>query len=186
MLQPAGQSGNAKSLAATSMKYAPLYRHLQRFAGDVWHATFYELETILGFRLPNSARRHQAWWSNTDSHIQAAAWIAAGWETSGVDVAKERLSFVRSQTAATPSTSTSTAGSMARSADGWRARSSHRTTPLKQADRIRFFAAEHFVEPARRDGHQTVTVRAGDIGDRMGLQSNIPNVCNALGGCKFE
>ena len=109
-----------------------------------------------------------------------------GLRATGTHARKERLSFVRSQTAATPSTSTSTAGSMARSADGWRARSSHRTTPLKQADRIRFFAAEHFVEPARRDGHQTVAVRAGDIGDRMGLQSNIPNVCNALGGCKFE
>ncbi len=56
---------------------------------------------------------------------------------------------------------------------------------LTQADRIRSFATKYFVEPARNAGHQTVSIRAGDVGARMKLGSNIPNVCNALGGRKF-
>ena len=41
-------------------KYLALYRHLNAVPGDVWHTTFAELETILGFRLPKSARTHHA------------------------------------------------------------------------------------------------------------------------------
>ena len=58
-----------------------------------WRATFDDIEEILGFALPPSARRHSAWWSNTKSHSHALAWLAAGWKVSEVDMEAEMLVF---------------------------------------------------------------------------------------------
>ena len=44
--------------SAPTGKYLALYRHLNAVPGDVRHTRFTELETILGFRLPQSARTH--------------------------------------------------------------------------------------------------------------------------------
>ena len=68
----------------------PLFRHLNAVPGDVWHTTFTKLETILGFALPESARTHPAWWSNSKPHSHASAWLAAGWMTRDLGVAEER------------------------------------------------------------------------------------------------
>lgn len=59
-------------------------------------------------------------------------------------------------------------------------------TGEREADRIRRYAAETIVEPARRQALTTVTIRAGDVARSMKLQHNTPNVVNALGGSKFE
>ncbi len=56
---------------------------------------------------------------------------------------------------------------------------------VKQADRIRQFLLDNYVAPARKDGRSEITVRAGDIHKRMGLQSAMPAVCSAIGGKKF-
>ena len=155
--------------------------------GDQWDTTFREVEAILGFQLPDSARRHQAWWSNTDSHSHATAWLRAGWSTRGVHVATERLSFVRLQASAIRSTIDPTGDSPDQPTDHRTfERSEQAAAPWTQADRIRSFVTEHVVEPARNAGCETVTVRAGDVGDLLGLRSNIPNVCSALGGRRFE
>lgn len=82
-------------------KYAPLYRHLLRFRGDEWRVTFNELEQVLGFELPSSARIHRPWWANQGErggHSHALAWEMAGWRTAQVDMADERLVFVRAAT----------------------------------------------------------------------------------------
>lgn len=77
-------------------KYAPLFQHLSALDRAVWPATFTEVEAILGFPLPPSARKYQAWWENEDgNHSQARAWRAAGWRTSAVDLAAGRLVFAR-------------------------------------------------------------------------------------------
>ena len=55
-----------------------------------------------------------------------------------------------------------------------------------EADRIRQFATETIIEPARRQGQTAITIRAGDIAGSMELQHNTPNVVNALRGRKFE
>lgn len=55
-----------------------------------------------------------------------------------------------------------------------------------EADRIRRFAAENIVEPARREGRASISVRIGDVARSMQLQHNTPNVVSALGGRKFE
>lgn len=75
-------------------KYAPLYHHLLAFPSREWRASFREIEAILGFPLPNSARRHRPWWANDESHNQAAAWLAAGWETHDVGLTTKTVTFL--------------------------------------------------------------------------------------------
>jgi hypothetical protein len=84
--------------AAQRGKYAPLYRHLAALTEPEWRATFREIERVLGFRLPDSARIHRPWWANQGErggHSHALAWEMAGWRTSQVDMGAERLVFVR-------------------------------------------------------------------------------------------
>ena len=161
-------------------KYAPLFEHLSSRDGDTWHTTFDEIEAILGSPLPRSARKHRPWWSN-GGHSQAKAWLAAGWKTTtaGAQFAAGELAFVRSQAgghsvAQSPSSTVESSGAVSREGG------------MSEADRIRAFAADHFIEPARQAASATVTVRAGDVAHRMGLSHNLPNVCNSLGGRKFE
>lgn len=79
------------------MKYGPLKRYLQAARGvDQLRMAFDEIEGVLGFALPRSAREHQAWWSNTRiGHTHAAAWLDAGWKTSGLELAGRRVTFQR-------------------------------------------------------------------------------------------
>jgi hypothetical protein len=54
-----------------------------------------------------------------------------------------------------------------------------------QADRIRKFALERWITPARREGKTAITIRAGDVHRAMGLANAMPAVCSALGSQKF-
>ena len=84
--------------AASRGKYAPLYRHLSARAGSRWQTSFAEIEAVLGFDLPDSARLYRPWWSNQKrdgGHSHALAWQAAGWKTREVDLEAESLVFVR-------------------------------------------------------------------------------------------
>lgn len=57
---------------------------------------------------------------------------------------------------------------------------------LRDADRIRLCALNYFIEPAREQGEAEVSIRAGDLAAAMGLQDAFPNICQALGGEKFQ
>ena len=75
-------------------KYRRLYEHLLRLPHPEWRASFRELEAILGFELPASARLYRPWWANQGAgggHSQALAWGVAGWETAAVDMDAETL-----------------------------------------------------------------------------------------------
>jgi len=80
------------------MKYEPLLRFLQaRFDAVSIRLSFAEIDEVLGFQLPRSARDHQAWWSNTrQGHSHAAAWLDAGWRTAMLDLPGQRITFVKS------------------------------------------------------------------------------------------
>ncbi len=81
-------------------KYQRLYRHLCAMNKQEWPTTFSEVEAIIGFDLPASAREHRAWWANQSpalGHSYSAAWRAAGWETAEVDMVAETLTFRRSR-----------------------------------------------------------------------------------------
>ncbi len=84
--------------AASRSKYAPLYRHLLAMTGARWRVSFAEIERILDFVLPVSARLYRPWWSNPKrnvGHSHALAWQAAGWKTRDVDLDSETLTFER-------------------------------------------------------------------------------------------
>ena len=87
--------------AAARGKYASLYRHLLSARREPeWRTTFGEIEAILGFRLPDSARLYRPWWSNSkhgSGHSHALAWQAAGWRTREVDIEAETLVFARGE-----------------------------------------------------------------------------------------
>lgn len=85
--------------AAARGRYARLFRHLRARPGSEWWATFGEVESVLGFRLPDSARRYPAWWANSSGggHSQTLAWQAAGWRTRHVSIAAETLLFEREE-----------------------------------------------------------------------------------------
>lgn len=75
-------------------KYRRLYTHLCGLPGQEWRTSFEEIESIIGFELPPSARLHRPWWANQGSgngHSQALAWSVAGWETADVDMDAETL-----------------------------------------------------------------------------------------------
>jgi hypothetical protein len=76
-------------------RYEPLSRYLESRRTDEAPLTFRDVEAILSRSLPRSARLHQPWWSNTTTHSHAYAWMRVGWKTSRVDLAGERLVFVR-------------------------------------------------------------------------------------------
>jgi hypothetical protein len=80
-------------------KYDPLKHFLQARPGGETPMTFAEIETVLGFHLPDSARKFPAWWSNnTGTHVGVSAWRDAGFRTARVDIAAGRVTFVRADT----------------------------------------------------------------------------------------
>ncbi|MBN8500437.1 MAG: AAA family ATPase, partial [Sphingomonadales bacterium] len=54
-----------------------------------------------------------------------------------------------------------------------------------QADRIRQYVLEHYIEPAREHGDDRVTIVVGPLNNEMGLHMAWPNICQALEGRKF-
>ena len=60
-------------------KYQRLYTHLCGLTTQELRTSFSEIEAIIGFELPPSARLHRPWWANQtggNGHSQALAWTA--------------------------------------------------------------------------------------------------------------
>ncbi|WP_019584712.1 DUF7662 domain-containing protein [Deinococcus apachensis] len=77
-----------------SPKYAGLAQHLRTTPEDHLTLSFQAIEDLLQGPLPESARRHRAWWSNnTRGHSQAAAWLNEGWQVMTVQA--DHVTFQR-------------------------------------------------------------------------------------------
>ena len=77
-------------------KYRTLARFFEAQPSDFLRMTFDEVEREAGFKLPASARLHQAWWANDRArHVQAKAWLDAGFESEQVDMKAGMLVFKR-------------------------------------------------------------------------------------------
>ncbi len=77
------------------MKYQPLRRYLEGVE-RVAELGFADIERIIGAPLPPSAWKHAAWWSNSGlGHVNAQAWLGAGFKAEGVDLAAGRIAFRR-------------------------------------------------------------------------------------------
>lgn len=83
---------------ADRCRYQRLYRHLRDLDVQEWRTTFDEIERILEFKLPASARVYRQWWENQgnpNGRSQALAWSAAGWMAEDVDMGTGTLVFTR-------------------------------------------------------------------------------------------
>ena len=78
-------------------KYSALRRHLEGEVGPSVEMTFDEIDHVVG-ALPASARRYSAWWSNEldGTHVQAHAWMDAGWRVESVNLTAEKVRFAQS------------------------------------------------------------------------------------------
>ncbi len=75
-------------------KYDPLADYL-RGAGDRVSMSFGEVEDLVG-SLPASAKKHRSsWWANDRTHVQAQAWMSAGYGMTDLDADAERVVFSR-------------------------------------------------------------------------------------------
>jgi hypothetical protein len=52
-------------------RYEALTEHLRRVGAQTVTLPFAEIESILEARLPHSARKHPAWWSNSTQSSQS-------------------------------------------------------------------------------------------------------------------
>jgi hypothetical protein len=80
--------------------YEPLFKSLcLKSAGGMRTipATFKQIEAVLGFTLPDTARKSPKWWGNENGdtrHVQCRAWLNAGFETKNLNLANESVEFV--------------------------------------------------------------------------------------------
>jgi hypothetical protein len=78
-------------------KYDPLRHYLQGSSKPRLELTFKEIEEVVD-SLPKSALDHSAWWSNEigGRHVQAPAWLEAGYKVESIDLIGRRVRFSRS------------------------------------------------------------------------------------------
>ena len=77
-------------------KYSALHNHLLNLEKDNWKAEFSEIEKLLGFKLPKSARHYPAWWANNRQNSRhTKAWLDAGWQAGDVNFGSETVMFYR-------------------------------------------------------------------------------------------
>ncbi len=80
--------------------YSPLGGFLTDLKADYWRPTFLELERMVGFGLPQAAKRRAGWWTDTPSSGPARTWLDAGWSVRQVDLGRQRITFVRGESPA--------------------------------------------------------------------------------------
>ena len=82
-------------------KYDLLSRYLKNQTAALLILRFTEIETIIGAKLPPSARTHgEWWWSDTDAgstHVQCRAWVRNGYFTDNVNLDAEQVTFRKGQ-----------------------------------------------------------------------------------------
>ena len=77
-------------------KYDRLGEHLSGLDRSTTHTLGFErIESILGSRLPKSAREYQAWWANQvgEGHVQSNAWLDNGWHTEMLSLKDMHVTF---------------------------------------------------------------------------------------------
>ena len=78
-------------------KYHLLTTHLQQSGQEVVAMTFAGIERIVGAKLPPSAFKYRAWWSNNPTNsVITRAWLEAGYKTANVDMPGRKLVFKKS------------------------------------------------------------------------------------------
>ncbi len=78
-------------------KYTPLEQYLKNSVKNDLTLSFADIERIIVDSLPMSAHEHGAWWANEihGSHVEAHAWLNAGWKVEHADLGRKVVRFVR-------------------------------------------------------------------------------------------
>ena len=80
-------------------KYDPLENYLRALpvSQEKLTLSFESIEQVLKDQLPPSAYEHRAWWGNQKqgTHVEAIAWMDAGWMVDTVDLREKWVRFVR-------------------------------------------------------------------------------------------
>lgn len=83
------------NLDKVSAKYRPLAEYLVKSESTRVELSYAEIEAILGFRLPDTARNFkQSFWANTKTHSYASSWLEIGYKTR-VDLNEDKVTFVK-------------------------------------------------------------------------------------------
>jgi hypothetical protein len=76
-------------------EYRALYTYLEQRYASIVVLTFEQIDALLGFALPTSARTQREWWTGTaDLQRHAAAWTAAG-RTAAPNLVAGTIAFER-------------------------------------------------------------------------------------------
>lgn len=70
-------------------KFEPFTAYLLNSGIDELTLSFNQIETILGFSLYPSARKHTAYWHPSKTHMLPKSWIEAGYEMTHLDIQSE-------------------------------------------------------------------------------------------------
>jgi hypothetical protein len=78
-------------------KYDGLVELLRDHQGERIQLAFEQISTVVAGGLPPSAYQHRAWWANEPNgrHVQARAWMGAGWVVAEVHFAGRAVTFSR-------------------------------------------------------------------------------------------
>ena len=80
-------------------KYDPLNDYLNKIPVNIEKITlsFRKIEKIIHSPLPSSTINHRPWWANeiNGNHVQAHAWLNAGWKVDIVNQSKNWVRFIR-------------------------------------------------------------------------------------------
>jgi hypothetical protein len=82
-------------------KYDPLRKYLSNISNNKVVLSFEQIQKIIGSGFPPRAYDLRQWWENSKSskkaHVQAKAWLDAGWEVDSVDFKNQRVTFRKIQ-----------------------------------------------------------------------------------------
>jgi hypothetical protein len=85
-VQPISEKINqnsSKELARN--KYKKLEEYLRNSSKQIENLAYENIERIIGTKLPSSAYKYRAWWSNS-GHLHAKTWSNVNWKVSSVNI----------------------------------------------------------------------------------------------------
>ena len=92
---PAPQPQANVQLDKVSAKYRGLAEYLLSSNETRVTLSYTQIEDILGFALPDTARKFkQSYWANTETHSYASSWMAVGYKAR-VDTESDIVTFIK-------------------------------------------------------------------------------------------
>ena len=92
---PTPKPQTAMQLDKVSAKYRGLAEYLLSTNETRITLSYSQIEEILGFALPDTARKFkQSYWANTETHSYASSWMAVGYKTR-VDIDSDTVTFIK-------------------------------------------------------------------------------------------